>query len=287
MTRSTANAVKRTSGLVPIEQSDMHTSGNHSGGSPPTAINRPLAILLILLLAGWLLRSSGTCQPVGLERSVHPGINKEYKNPDIPRWMGRFESESREIYEHRRRIVADVLRIPPSSSLFEAEFAPVTREIALADVGAGTGFLTVLFGKALGPQGRVYAVDIVPEFLELIRRRAEDESLNNVSTVLCTERDVSLPQESVDIVFVCDTYHHFEYPRSTLESIFRALRSGGELVIIDFQRIEGVSRAWILEHVRCDQQTVIDEVLAAGFEVDEAPDADYLEENYFLRFRKP
>ena len=201
--------------------------------------------------------------------------------------MGRFESESREIYEHRRRIVADVLRIPPSSSLFEAEFAPVTREIALADVGAGTGFLTVLFGKALGPQGRVYAVDIVPEFLELIRRRAEDESLNNVSTVLCTERDVSLPRESVDIVFVCDTYHHFEYPRSTLESIFRALRSGGELVIIDFQRIEGVSRSWILEHVRCDQQTVIDEVLAAGFEVDEAPDADYLEENYFLRFRKP
>lgn len=258
----------------------MHTSTNHSGESPPTATNRPLAILIVLLLAGWLLRTGGVCRPVEAERSVHPGINREYQNPDIPRWMGRFESESREIYEHRDRIVADVLAGPRGLALARGE-------IAIADIGAGTGFFSMLFGTAVGSHGRVYSVDIVPEFLELIRERSEKEGLNNIATVLCSERDVRLPPESIDLAFVCDTYHHFEYPRSTLASIFRALRSGGELVIIDFHRIEGVSRPWILEHVRCDQQTVIEEVIAAGFEPDESPDADYLEENYFLRFRKP
>src|SRR5690606_25175451 len=103
--------------------------------------------------------------------------------------------------------------------------------------------------------------------------------------VQCSERDVSLPDGSVDTVFTCDTYHHFEYPQATLASIHRALRPGGTLVIVDFERIPGKSREWLLGHVRCGKEQVICEVTEAGFEVVEEVPLGF-EENYFLRFRR-
>lgn len=240
--------------------------------TPATASNRPLAILLIACLTVWLIRSGGGCDPALYEQSVKPGINADYANPDIPQWMGRFESESREIYKARNEIVAD---------------CRVAQGEVVADIGAGTGLFTLLFAKAVGPTGKVIAVDIVPEFLDLIQQRASDVSLANVSTLLCTERSAELPSNSIDLAFTSDTYHHFEYPRSTLASIYRALKPGGVFIVIDFERIEGKSRDWILGHVRAGRETVIEEITSAGFVLEQSPPAPYLAENYFLRFKKP
>jgi len=240
--------------------------------TPTTASNRPLALLLIVCLTVWLIRSGGGCDPALYEQSVKPGINADYANPDIPQWMGRFESESREIYKARNEIVADCRLVGGE---------------VVADIGAGTGLFSLLFAKAVGQNGKVIAVDIVPEFLDLIQQRAGDESITNVSTLLCTERSVELPPNSIDIAFTSDTYHHFEYPRSTLASIYRALKPGGVFIVIDFERIEGKSRDWILGHVRAGRETVIDEIASAGFELEKSPAAAYLAENYFLRFKKP
>jgi predicted methyltransferase len=110
--------------------------------------------------------------------------------------------------------------------------------------------------------------------------------LEQVSTQLCAEDSVELPAESVDLVFVCDTYHHFEYPRSTTTSIHSALRDGGELFVVDFERIPGVTRPWLLEHVRAGKQTVIAEIESFGFEFVEELKVAGLEENYAIRFRK-
>lgn len=201
------------------------------------------------------------------EASVKPGINDSYFNdPDVKKWMERLEAEDREIFVRRDEVVARV-GIKPS--------------MVVADVGAGTGVFTLLFAK----QARqVLAVDIMPEFLAHIRASAEAERMTNVETVLCREDDVALPEQSIDLAFLCDTYHHFEYPKSSLASIHRALRAGGELVLIDFIRIEGKSRDWILEHVRAGQETVTSEIQAAGFELVDTQ--SFLAENYFLRFRK-
>jgi predicted methyltransferase len=87
-------------------------------------------------------------------------------------------------------------------------------------------------------------------------------------------------------VFVCDTYHHFEFPQATLASIHRALRPGGELVILDFVREVGVSRDWILEHVRAGEAVVTQEVVAAGFTLVRREATPFLRENYVLRFRR-
>jgi predicted methyltransferase len=205
------------------------------------------------------------------ETTVKPGVNAEYLKPDlnVSTWVERFESEGREIYDHRQGIVAA---------------AKIRSGSVVADIGAGTGLFTPLFSKAVGPKGKVYAVDIVPAFVERIRALAKTNELRNVEAVLCTERSVELPADSIDLAFICDVYHHFEYPRSSLESIHRALRPGGEIFLIEFKRIPGVSSEWTMKHVRAGEEVFTEEIEAAGFK--KVEEIDLLKDNYVLRFRK-
>ncbi|MEM8680700.1 MAG: class I SAM-dependent methyltransferase [Planctomycetota bacterium] len=199
--------------------------------------------------------------------SINAGFIEPQLNLD--EWIDRFEGESREVFVSRAAVV-EALRIQP--------------EQRVADVGAGTGFFARLFAEQAN---WVYAVDISPRFIEHNRDVAQTLGLANLTPVLCTARSIDLPEASVDLVFVCDTYHHFEYFTDTLASIHRALRPGGRLVIIDFERIPGESREWILGHVRAGKETVIDEICEAGFELTrEIPMATF-EENYFLIFTRP
>jgi predicted methyltransferase len=102
--------------------------------------------------------------------------------------------------------------------------------------------------------------------------------------IVNSQRDVALPPDSVDVIFVADTYHHFEYPQQMLETMHAALRPGGMLFLIDFRRVPGVSTNWIMGHVRAGRTTVIAEVEAAGFNLVDEP--LLLRGNYFLRFRR-
>src|SRR5262249_32106027 len=108
-----------------------------------------------------------------------------------------------------------------------------------------------------------------------------------VEVRLTKERSVELPQFSIDAAFVCDTYHHFEYPQHVLFSLFHALKPTGKLYIVDFERIPGVSRPWVLEHVRADKKTVIKEIESAGFTFEQELPIEGLKENYVLRFGRP
>ena len=249
-----------------------NTSKNKAGWRRPTA-TLVLGVLGALTLSACsTLRCPKTPTAGSGEKSVRPGINDGYQDTAVSVWTDRFEGESREIFRERHKIVEAV----------GAQAGDV-----IADIGAGTGLFTVLFAGAVGPGGKVLAVDIAPEFLKHINNRASKQNLSNVQTVLCREDSVELPPESIDLAFVCDTYHHFEYPKSTLASIHRALKPGGKLVVIDFERIPGKSRAWIMNHVRAGRSMVISEIRAAGFElIDDTSMIIGLEENYFLRFHK-
>ena len=206
------------------------------------------------------------------EESVKPGINEKFLDPELKvnEWSEKFETESREVYHLREEIAAAV---------------GLESGMEIADIGAGTGLFTVPFSRAVGEAGKVYAVDIAKNFLTHIKARAVRAKADNVETVLCTDRSVELPGNSIDLAFTCDTYHHFEYPQATLASLHKALRPGGELVLIDFKRIPGASSDWVMGHVRAGQEVFEAEVIAAGFEkIDEV--TDLLSENYFVRFRK-
>jgi predicted methyltransferase len=232
-----------------------------------------LVLVLFALAASGCKTSPASEQtaPLPQEQSVKPGINTEYLKPDLnpAQWVERFEREGREIYDHREAIVA-AARIKPGS--------------VVADIGAGTGLFTPYFSRATGPKGKVYAVDIVPAFLDRIKQRATSEGLANVQTVLCTERSVELPPNSVDFAFICDVYHHFEYPQSSLASLHRALRPGGEVLLVEFKRIPGTSSDWVLNHVRAGQEVFTAEIEAAGFK--QIEEQDILKDNYVVRFRK-
>jgi ubiquinone/menaquinone biosynthesis C-methylase UbiE len=221
--------------------------------------------LFVLLLS--LLPSAGPAQ----DASVKPGINDNFKDPNlkVEEWAGRFETESREVYHLRERIV---------------KAAGVKPDWTVADVGAGTGLFTMLFAEAVGPGGKVLAVDIAAPFLAKIRERAKAAGRPNVETVLGTDKDAKLPINAVDLVFICDTYHHFEFPKDTLASIHRALKPGGLVALVDFQRIPGKSSDWVLSHVRAGKDTFVEEFAKAGFEV--VDEADFLEENYLVRLKK-
>ena len=90
--------------------------------------------------------------------------------------------------------------------------------------------------------------------------------------------------QSIDVAFICDVYHHFEYPSDSLASIWNALRPGGRLVVVDFIRIPGVSRPFVLGHVRAGEEVVTREIQEAGFE--KIGEDRFLQENYILHFRK-
>lgn len=224
-------------------------------------------ILPCVLLVGF---TAGCLQS---EAGAKPGINKNFSGTvDVDKYVGIFEGESREIFKHRARILA-ALRLKPG--------------MAVADIGAGTGFFSMMFAKEVGPDGKVYAVDIAEDFLKHIRAVAKQRGLANISTVRCSQDSAKLPPESIDLAFICDVYHHFEHPAGTMQSIHRALKPGGELVVIDFSRIEGVGSEWVLDHVRAGEEETTREIVAEGFEVvRDVPESSYLEENYMVRFRK-
>jgi predicted methyltransferase len=232
--------------------------------------------LLAGLLSSCALASSlaplpAAGQAIPREPSATPGINAEFKKPnvDVQQWVERFEREGREIYTQRKEIL---------------RAAKIKQGSTVADIGAGTGLFTLLFAEAVGPAGQVIAVEIVPDFLRHIERRAAQAGYSNVQTVLGTERSVELPPNSIDLAFICDTYHHFEYPTNTLASLRRALRPGGHLFLIEFKRIPGQSSDWILKHVRAGQEVFTAEIEAAGFR--QVKQFDFLKDNYVVRFRK-
>ncbi len=205
------------------------------------------------------------------EKSVKPGINDRWRSSDIKPLVETLETESREIY-HEREALARLVDPKPG--------------MAVADIGAGSGFMTLLFAKMVGVSGRVFAVDINQKMLERVSQLAAQDGLKNIQTVLDNDTSTELPANSVDLIFLCDTYHHFEYPKAVLASMFKALRPGGQVVLVEFHLAQGKSPAWMFEHVRGGQEVFTKEFVDAGFEFVAEHESPFFKENYILRFRK-
>ena len=221
--------------------------------------------LLAALFALVLLPAVHAAPPTG----APPQLNTRFEQADVARWLAVFERPGRELWDRRHGIVA-ALGLKPG--------------MRVADIGAGTGFFSLLFADAVGPTGKVYAVDVSQPFIDFIAERARRAGKHNVVTVRNTDHSAMLPAGSIDLAFVADTYHHFEYPADMLASIRAALKPGGALVVIDFRKDPRVATPWVMQHVRAGKPQVIREIEAAGFELVE--DRPLLRTQYFLRFRK-
>lgn len=219
------------------------------------------AVMLSALAAASLAASAP-------QTGADPAVNRPYVNPEFEQWVARFERPGREVYDKRHEIIA-ATGVHPG--------------MVVADIGAGTGLFTRLFSAAVGPSGKVIAVDVSRVFIDNILRIARERGLNNVEGIVNTQTDTLLSARSIDLAFLSDTYHHFEQPLSMMKSIHRALRPGGILVVIDFQK-HGHSSGWVKGHVRAGSETVVEEIRAAGFEF--AEQEKFLHDNYFLRFTR-
>jgi rhodanese-related sulfurtransferase/2-polyprenyl-3-methyl-5-hydroxy-6-metoxy-1,4-benzoquinol methylase len=202
--------------------------------------------------------------------SVRPDINKSFNDAteqDLPKFVERFEKEGREVYDHRDEIIA------------KCELRPA---MTVADIGAGTG----LFTRLIAPKvAEVIAVDINQEFLDHIKTTAEADGIKNVRTLLCDQNTTNLKPNSIDVAFICDTYHHFEFPYRTMRSVRNALKPDGVLVLVEFDRIEGKSSEWMLNHMRAGRETFTKEIEIAGFEETMCED-EMFETSYMKKFRK-
>lgn len=195
---------------------------------------------------------------------------EEEVNLDL--WLERLEVGSRELYSARESVVAAVGLKPGDW---------------VADIGAGTGLYSLLFAEIVGPDGLVLAEDIEPLFLDLVTRRAADADLQNVTAVLGREDDVTLPQNAIDVAFIADTYHYFDDREAIMRSVYRALKPGGTLVLVEFEIEPGEKKPDYKSHVRFGKAAVVSELEFVGFEFVDDIRVDGLEENYFVRFRKP
>jgi ubiquinone/menaquinone biosynthesis C-methylase UbiE len=150
----------------------------------------------------------------------------------------------------------------------------------VADIGAGSGYFTVRFARAVGGKGRVYAVDVSPDMIRHLNRRVRDEGLGNVVTMLSDPDDPLLPDASVDRFVVVDTWHHIEDQAEYLALMKRMLRPGGQVVMIDFQKRELPVGPPV--SMKIAREDLVKQMEAAGFHL--AAEHGFLPYQYFLVF---
>ena len=133
-------------------------------------------------------------------------------------WLERTERDEEEAPD----VALRVLNIPKGASV--------------ADIGAGSGYMTVRLAARVGPTGRVFANDVQPQMLDILARRLADKRIANVTMVQGTFDDPKLPPASVDLELMVDVYHELSQPQAMLRHLREALKPGGRLVLLEYRK---------------------------------------------------
>lgn len=174
-------------------------------------------------LCAWI--ALGASVVVAAQQIVSPGVHPisgrryaqtmSYLGAD---WLDRAERTR----EEEPDVALDALKITPGS--------------VVADVGAGSGYMTIRMAKLVGPAGKVYANDIQPQMIDILRRRLEREKITNVEPVLGTFSDPRLPAGALDLILMVDVYHEFSEPQAMLRRMRDALKPTGRLVLFEYRK---------------------------------------------------
>jgi precorrin-6B methylase 2 len=189
------------------------------------ALKLTLTPLLILGLLCGAQTAAARDEPYGASRPSADGIGKTYMGREISQVMGYpgadwLERGSRE-KEERPDLLLAALELKPG--------------MAVADVGAGTGYYSWQIATRIGETGRVYAVDVQPQMIDLLKERMRQRGVRNVQPVLGAATDTGLAPASIDLALMVDVYHELDHPREILDSVLRALRPGGRLALVEYR----------------------------------------------------
>ncbi|MEC7799856.1 MAG: class I SAM-dependent methyltransferase [Verrucomicrobiota bacterium] len=204
--------------------------------------------------------------------ATRDGIGKFYMGREISKVMGHLgaswlERPKRE-QEERTDLLIKGLNLKPTDSV--------------ADIGAGSGYFSFRMAK-LVPQGKVYAVDISPQMIGIVRSKMAKEQVSNVVPVQSTITQTKLSPNSVDAALIVDAYHEFSHPLEMATSILRSLKPGGKLILIEY-RMEDPSVPIKLLHKMTEKQAKA-EMKNAGFKWEKT--LTMLPQQHFMIFRKP
>lgn len=231
------------------------------------------SLRFILIFFAFLQTACLTAQERYTVKQGDPnGINKWYMGRQIAQVMSHYgigwlEREEREQEENTAQLVKN-LAIQPGQ--------------VIADIGAGSGYHSALLSKIVG-KGKVYAVDVELEMISYLKDRIKREGQKNIIPVLSTEKNVSLPANSVDLMLLVDVYHEFSFPYEMALTMLEALQPGGKLVLVEF-RAEDPNVPIKSIHKMSELQAV-KEFKAAGFTFEK--NIRNLPWQHCLIFRKP
>ena len=133
-------------------------------------------------------------------------------------WLERSERDDEEAPD----VALNALNIPKGASV--------------ADIGAGSGYITVRLAARVGPTGRVFANDVQPQMLNMLARRLENSKITNVTLIEGTFADPKLPPASVDLAIMVDVYHELSQPQAMLRRLRESLKPGGRLVLLEYRK---------------------------------------------------
>jgi ubiquinone/menaquinone biosynthesis C-methylase UbiE len=160
------------------------------------------------------------------QRSLHnpDGIGKFYQGREIAQVMGHqgagwLERRSREAEEQPQKVIA-ALQLKPTDTV--------------ADIGAGTGYFSFRIAPKV-PFGKVYAVDVQPQMIEILEYFKTQRSIANVEPVLGTPTSPNLPDNSIDLALMVDVYHELEYPLEMMGEVVRSLKPHGKVVLVEYR----------------------------------------------------
>jgi SAM-dependent methyltransferase len=172
-------------------------------------------------LSGGLIALALVAGLAAQQTGVHPVSGRRYAPvmgyQGAP-WLERGERDEEEAPD----VALNVLKIPKGASV--------------ADIGAGSGFMTVRLAARVGPTGRVFANDVQPQMLNILARRLSNSKITNVTLIEGTFGDPKLPPASVDLVLMVDVYHELSQPQAMLRHLREALKPGGRLVLLEYRK---------------------------------------------------
>lgn len=215
-------------------------------------------ILVCCLISGVSLQVNGQSKPTTMEE-MHT------LHQDSKAYIATLEDPARDAYQKPHEVMT-ALDLKPGERI--------------ADIGAGSGYFALRFAAHVAPGGQVLAVDISPDMVVYLNRRVRDAGLDNVRTILAAPDDPLLPAAAVDRIFICDTWHHIENHLQYLTVLAKALKPGGQVIIIDFKK--GSTSVGPPEEMRVGREDIVKEFEQAGFRL--SKEHTFLPYQYFLVF---